>query len=100
VICHYLYPLLVLLDVPPLANLKNACSMALLEWRTTLIMLGTAGVIDLAVLIFTLSALPLVILFLPAFNCLVCCAFFNGVFPKYFEKDPEMAVKFQHEETE
>ena len=39
--------LLVLLDVDIWANFKNACIMAVVEWRTTLQLLITAGLLDL-----------------------------------------------------
>ena len=88
-ITSYFYPLLVLLDVPVLKNLKNACCMAALEWRTTLLMLLTAGVLDVLLAVLTAYALPLFVFFLCAFQVLLCCCFFHAPFHKYFENDPE-----------
>ena len=88
-ITSYFYPLLVLLDVPVLKNLKNACCMAVLEWRTTLAMLLTAGVLDVLLAVLTAYALPLFAFFLCAFQVLLCCCFFQAPFHKYFEKDSE-----------
>lgn len=88
-ITSYFYPLLVLLDVPVLKNLKNACCMAALEWRTTLLMLLTAGVLDVLLAVLTAYAVPLFVFFLCAFQVLLCCCFFQAPFHKYFEKDPE-----------
>lgn len=84
-ISKYFYPLLVLLDVSVWENFKNACIMAVVEWRTTLQLLGTAGLIDLMLLLFTYQAVPLYIIILCAFNCLLGCAFVNQPFQKYFE---------------
>ena len=89
-ITSYFYPLLVLLDVPALKNLKNACCMAALEWRTTLAMLLTVGVLDVLLAVLTAYALPLFVFFLCAFQVLVCCCFFQAPFHKYFEKDSEI----------
>ena len=50
-ITKYFYPLLVLLDVDIWANFKNACIMAVVEWRTTLQLLITAGLLDLMLLL-------------------------------------------------
>ena len=83
-ITKYFYPLLVLLDVSVWQNFKNACIMALVEWKTTLQQLLTAGLIDAFLLLMTLQAAPLYILFLCAFNCLLGCAFVNYPFEKYF----------------
>ena len=88
-ITSYFYPLLVLLDVPVLKNLKNACCMAALEWRTTLLMLLTAGVLDVLLAVLTAYALPLFVFFLCTFQVLLCCCFFHAPFHKYFENDPE-----------
>lgn len=88
-ITSYFYPLLVLLDVSVLKNLKNACCMAALEWRTTLAMLLTAGVLDILLAVLTAYALPLFVFFLCAFQVLLCCCFFQAPFHKYFEKDSE-----------
>lgn len=88
-ITSYFYPLLVLLDVPVLKNLKNACCMAALEWRTTLLMLLTAGVLDGLLAVLTAYTLPLFAFFLCAFQVLLCCCFFQAPFRKYFEKDSE-----------
>lgn len=86
-ITRYFYPLVVLMDVSLWSNFKNACIMAVLEWRTTLRMLATAGVLDLTLFVLTNYAAPLFIIFLCVFNTLVCCAFFNAAFAKYFEKE-------------
>ena len=86
-ITRYFYPLVVLMDVPLWSNFKNACIMSVLEWRTTLRMLATAGVLDLTLFVLTSYAAPLFIIFLCVFNTLVCCAFFNAAFAKYFEKE-------------
>jgi len=83
-ITKYFYPLLVLLDVDIWANFKNACIMAVVEWRTTLQLLITAGLLDLMLLLFTYQALPFYIIILCAFNCLLGCAFVNQPFEKYF----------------
>lgn len=83
-ITKYFYPLLVLLDVTVWQNFKNACIMAVVEWRTTLLLLATAGIIDLLFLVLTAYALPLYIIFLCAFNCLLGCAFVNEPFEKHF----------------
>jgi len=83
-ITKYFYPLLVLLDVSIWQNFKNACIMMIVEWRTTFQLLITAGIIDLMLLFFTMQALPLYIIFLTAFNCLLGCAFVNQPFDKYF----------------
>ena len=85
-VSKYFYPLLVLLDVSVWQNFKNACILAVTEWRTTLQLLFTAGIIDLMLLIFTLQAIPLFVIILCAFNCLLGCAFVNRPFGKYFEK--------------
>ena len=77
-------PLLVLLDVDIWANFKNACIMAVVEWRTTLQLLITAGLLDLMLLLFTYQALPFYIIILCAFNCLLGCSFVNQPFEKYF----------------
>lgn len=61
-ITKYFYPLLVLLDVDIWANFKNACIMAVVEWRTTLQLLITAGLLDLMLLLFTYQALPFYII--------------------------------------
>ena len=76
--------LLVLLDVDIWANFKNACIMAVVEWRTTLQLLITAGLLYLMLLLFTYQALPFYIIILCAFNCLLGCAFVNQPFEKYF----------------
>ena len=83
-ITKYFYPLLVLLDVDIWANFKNACIMAVVEWRTTLQLLITAGLLDLMLLLFTYQALPFYIIILCAFNCLLGCSFVNQPFEKYF----------------
>lgn len=83
-ISKYFYPLLVLLDVTVWQNFKNACIMAVLEWRTTLRLLGTAGILDLLLLVLTAYTLPLYLIVLCAFNCLLGCAFANAPFEKYF----------------
>lgn len=87
-ITKYFYPLLVLLDVTLWQNFKNACILAVIEWRTTLRLLGTAGVIDLLLLVLTAYALPLYLIFLCAFNCLLGCAFVNEPFEKHFGEKP------------
>lgn len=79
-ITKYFYPLLVLLDVDIWANFKNACIMAVVEWRTTLQLLITAGLLDLMLLLFTYQALPFYIIILCAFNCLLGCSFVNQPF--------------------
>lgn len=89
---HYFYPLVVLLDVPVWANVKNAFAMAVLERRTTLMMLATAGVLDALLLVLTAYAAPLFLFFLCSFNCLVCCAFFNRCFAMRFEGGGEEAA--------
>lgn len=87
-ITKYFYPLLVLLEVSVWQNFKNACIMAIVEWKTTLILLSTAGIIDALLLVMTMQTLPLYLIFLCAFNCLLGCAFVNYPFGKYFgEKD-------------
>lgn len=83
-ITKYFYPLLVLLDVDIWANFKNACIMAVVEWRTTLQLLITAGLLDMMLLLFTYQALPFYIIILCAFNCLLGCSFVNQPFEKYF----------------
>lgn len=83
-ISKYFYPLLVLLDVSVWENFKNACILAVVEWKTTLQLLITAGVIDVLLFLFTYQALPLYLIFLCAFNCLLGCAFVNQPFEKYF----------------
>lgn len=85
-ISKYFYPLLVLLDVSVWNCFKNACIMALVEWRTTIQLLVTAGVIDLMLLLFTWQAVPLYVIILCAFNCLLGCSFVNEPFGKYFEQ--------------
>lgn len=86
-ISKYFYPLLVLLDVSVWENFKNACIMSVLEWKTTLQLLSTAGLIDLMLLLFTYQAVPLYIIILCAFNCLLGCSFVNLSFQKYFESN-------------
>lgn len=83
-ITKYFYPILVLLDVSVWQNFKNACILVIVEWRTTVQLLMTAGIIDLMLLFFTIQALPLYIIILCAFNCLLGCAFVNQPFDKYF----------------
>lgn len=83
-ITKYFYPLLVLLDVTVWQNFKNACIMAVVEWRTTLRLLGTAGIVDLLLLVLTAYALPVYLIIMCAFNCLLGCAFVNEPFEKYF----------------
>ena len=83
-ITKYFYPLLVLLDVSVWENFKNACIMALVEWRTTVRLIMSAGIIDVMLLLFTMHALPLYIIILCSFNCLMGCAFVNEPFDKYF----------------
>lgn len=83
-VTKYFYPLLVLLDVTVWQNFKNACIMAILEWRTTLLLLGTAGVVDLLLLVLTAYTLPVYIIIMCVFNCLLSCAFINKAFEKYF----------------
>lgn len=83
-VTKYFYPLLVLLDVSIWSNFKNACIMAVVEWRCTLQILLTAGILDLMLLLFTYQALPFYIIILCAFNCLLGCAFVNRPFEKYF----------------
>ena len=73
-----------LLDVDIWANFKNACIMAVVEWRTTLQLLITAGLLDLMLLLFTYQALPFYIIILCAFYCLLGCSFVNQPFEKYF----------------
>lgn len=85
-ISKYFYPLLVLLDVSVWENFKNACIMAIVEWRTTVQLLITAGLIDLLLFLFTYQAVPLYIIFLCSFNCLLGCSFVNHPFEKYFEQ--------------
>lgn len=86
-ISKYFYPLVVLLDVSLWQNFKNACIMAVVEWRTTLQLLITAGILDLMLLVMTNYALPFYIIILCAFNCLLGCSFVNYPFMKYFEPD-------------
>ena len=86
-ISKYFYPLVVLLDVGLWQNFRNACSMAILEWRTTLRLLLSAGILDLMLLVLTNYALPFYIIILCSFNCLLGCAFVNYPFMKYFEPD-------------
>ena len=86
-ITKYFYPLVVLMDVSLWQNLKNACSMALLEWRTTLRLLFSAGVLDLVLLLITYYAVPFYLIILCAFSCLLGCAFVNYPFMKYFEPE-------------
>lgn len=86
-ITKYFYPLVVLLDVGVWQNFKNACIMAVVEWRTTLQLLITAGVLDLMLLVMTNYALPFYIIILCAFNCLLGCSFVNYPFMKYFEPE-------------
>lgn len=86
-ISKYFYPLVVLLDVGLWENFKNACIMAVLEWRTTLRLLITAGLLDLLLLLMTYYAVPFYIIILCSFNCLLGCAFMNHPFMKYFEPD-------------
>lgn len=92
-VSSYFYPLVVLLDVPVWSNLKNAFAMAVAERQTTLLMLLTAGVIDALLFLLTAYAAPLFVLFLFAFNSLLCCAFFHAPFRKYFETQPDGASK-------
>lgn len=86
-ISKYFYPLVVLMDVSLWQNFKNACSMAILEWRTTGRLLLSAGILDLMLLVLTNYAMPFYIIILCAFNCLLGCAFVNYPFMKYFEPD-------------
>lgn len=86
-VSKYFYPLVVLLDVSLWQNLKNACIMAVVEWRTTVRLLASAGLLDLVLLLITYYALPFYIIILCAFNCLLGCAFVNYPFMKYFEPD-------------
>ena len=86
-ITKYFYPLVVLMDVSLWQNFKNACSMAILEWRTTVQLLITAGILDLVLLVLTNYAMPFYLIILCAFNCLLGCAFVNYPFMKYFEQD-------------
>lgn len=86
-ITKFFYPLVVLLDVSLWQNFKNACIMAVVEWRTTLQLLVTAGILDLFLLVMTNYALPLYIIILCSFNCLLGCAFVNHPFMKYFEPE-------------
>ena len=83
-VTKYFYPLVVLLDVTLWQNFKNACIMAIVEWRTTLLLLATAGVVDLLLVVLTTYALPVYIIIMCAFNCLLGCAFVNEPFEKYF----------------
>ena len=92
-ITKYFYPLLVLLDVDIWANFKNACIMAVVEWRTTLQLLITAGLLDLMLLLFTYQALPFYIIILCAFNCLLGCSFANQPFEKYFGSEPATSAR-------
>ena len=86
-VTKYFYPLVVLMDVSLWQNLKNACSMAILEWRTTGLLLLSAGILDLVLLLITYYAVPMYLIILCAFNCLLGCAFVNYPFMKYFEPD-------------
>ena len=86
-ITKFFYPLVVLLDVSLWQNFKNACIMAVVEWRTTAQLLITAGVLDLMLLVMTNYALPFYIIILCSFNCLLGCAFVNHPFMKYFEPE-------------
>lgn len=86
-ITKYFYPLVVLLDVSLWQNFKNACILAIVEWRTTVQLLITAGVLDLMLLVLTNYALPFYIIILCAFNCLLGCAFVNYPFMKHFEPE-------------
>ena len=86
-VTKYFYPLVVRMDVSLWENLKNAGSMAILEWRTTGRLLLSAGILDLLLLVLTHYAVPLYIILLCAFNCLLGCAFVNYPFMKYFEPE-------------
>lgn len=86
-ITKFFYPLVVLLDVSIWQNFKNACIMAVVEWRTTVQLLITAGVLDLMLLVMTNYALPFYIIILCAFNCLLGCSFVNYPFMKHFEPE-------------
>lgn len=97
-LASFYFPLLVLQDLPIGTVLKNALFMMFISWKTTIRILGTAGVLYGIAVIFPLYAIPFFIIILFSFCCLICCSFFNEAFHELFEKNIKCDVVVENEE--
>ncbi|MEN6622275.1 MAG: YesL family protein [Smithella sp.] len=71
----YLFPIFVTVNIPVSAALKNAFLLVGIEWKTTLKMLLTSGVLILLCFVFTLYAIPVVVVILFALCQLINCIY-------------------------
>ena len=73
----YLFPIFVTLDLSVWAAVKNAFILTFLEWKNSLSILFTSGILYSACFLFTLYALPFFVLFLVVFCQLMTCVWVN-----------------------
>lgn len=73
----YFFPISVLIDIPVGKALKNAVILTFVEWRCTVRILLTAGLLYLLCFIFTLYAVPLLVFGLIALCQLMVCVWVN-----------------------
>ena len=55
----YWFVLMSILDVPPLANLKNAAILMVVEWKKSLLLLATVGIVYICCIMLPVFCLPL-----------------------------------------
>lgn len=73
----YLFPVFVLIEIPVGTALKNSFLLIFLEWRCSIKILLTSGLIYALCFIFTLYTIPLLVLFLISLNQLITCVLVN-----------------------
>jgi uncharacterized membrane protein YesL len=73
----YLFPLLVIVDLPAGANIRNAFALCVLEWKKSLLLLLTAGGIQVLCYFFFPVSAPLMLLFSFSVSQLIVCVIVN-----------------------
>lgn len=84
IVADYFFPLLVLLDAPVAANLKNAAILAALEWKCSLKLLALTGSAALLLLFFFGPVFPMFLIGLFEAIQMIACVWVNEVIDRRF----------------
>jgi len=85
-VADYFFPLVVMIDAPVAANLKNAFILAALEWKCSLKLLLLTGTSALLVIFFFEPVIPFFLIGLFELVQLVVCVWISEVLDRRFGK--------------
>jgi uncharacterized membrane protein YesL len=83
----YMFPMMVTVDIPVAKAFKNSLIIMAIEWKTTLKILFTSGVLILLCVIFFLYMIPLVVIILLSLVQLINSIYSKKAIEKWATKD-------------